>query len=74
MLDLELEAMGGPGSIPAGGWHFFSGFCNPDLHNIARNDSLGFKTKYPTDLKHSQMKFLIKKLMSQHNFNQPNNI
>ena len=26
---------------------FFSNFYNPNLHNIARSDSLGFKTKNP---------------------------
>ena len=39
MLDLESE---GPGSMPTRGK-----FYNPNLHNIARSDSLGFKTKNP---------------------------
>ena len=42
MLDLESE---GPGSIPTGGNIFFPKFYIPNLHNIARSDSLGFKTK-----------------------------
>ena len=44
MLDLESEGLG---SIPARGNIFFSKFYNPNLHNIARSDSLGFKTKNP---------------------------
>ena len=47
VLDLESEAMRGPGSIPTRGNISFSKFCNPNLHNIARSDSLGFKTKNP---------------------------
>ena len=38
--------MRGLGSIPTGG-NIFSKFYNPNLHNIARSDSLGFKTKNP---------------------------
>ena len=45
VLDLESEVMRGPG-----GNFFFSKFYNPNLHNIARSDSLGFKTKNPIDL------------------------
>ena len=41
VLDLESE---GPGSIPTGG-NIFLKFYNPNLHSIARSDSLGFKTK-----------------------------
>ena len=43
MLDLESEGLG---SIPTRG-NIFSKFYNPNLHNIARSDSLGFKTKNP---------------------------
>ena len=39
--------MRGPGSIPTGG-NIFSKFYNPNLHNIARSDSLWFKTKNPS--------------------------
>ena len=45
VLDLESE---GPGSIPTRG-NIFSKFYNPNLHNIARSDSLEFKTKNPND-------------------------
>ena len=50
VLDLESE---GPSSIPTRGNIFFSKFYNLNLHNTARSDSLGFKTKNPimTDLK-----------------------
>ena len=45
MFDLESED---PGSIPTRG-NFFSKLYNPNLHNIARSDSLGFKTKNPME-------------------------
>ena len=38
--------MRGPGSIPTGG-NIFSKFYKPNLHNIARYDSLEFKLKNP---------------------------
>ena len=44
VLDLESEAIRGLDSIPTRG-NIFSKFYNPNLHNIARSDSLGFKTK-----------------------------
>ena len=43
VLDLESE---GQGSIPTRG-NIFSKFSNPNLHNIARPDRIGFKTKNP---------------------------
>ena len=43
VLDLESE---GTLLFPLG-VTFFSKFYNPNLHNIARSDSLGFKTKNP---------------------------
>ena len=46
MLEFKTEAMRGPGSIPIRG-NFFSKFYNPNLHNIARSDRIGFKTKNP---------------------------
>ena len=46
VLDLESEAMRDPGSIPTRG-NIFSKFYNPNLHNIARSDRIGFKTKNP---------------------------
>ena len=39
----------GLGSIPTR-VTFFSNFYNPNLHNIARSDSLGFKTKNPNNV------------------------
>ena len=30
---------------------FFSKFYNPNLHNIVRSDSLGFKTKNPINIR-----------------------
>ena len=48
VLDLESEVMRGLGSIPTGGY-IFSKFNNPNLYNIARSDSLGFKTKNPNN-------------------------
>ena len=41
MLDWESEVNQGP---------VFYKFYNPNLHNIARSDSLGFKTKNPNRL------------------------
>ena len=38
--------MRGPGSIPTRG-NIFSKFYNPNLHNIARSDRIGFKPKHP---------------------------
>ena len=46
VMDLESEAMKGPGSIPTRG-NIFSKFYTPNLHNIARSDRIGFKTKNP---------------------------
>ena len=43
VLDLESE---GPGLFPLG-VTFFSKFYNPNLHNIAGSDRIGFKTKTP---------------------------
>ena len=43
VLDLKSE---GPGSIPTRG-NISSKFYNPNLHNIARSDNLGFKTNNP---------------------------
>ena len=43
MLDLGSE---GPGSIPIRG-NIFSKVYNPNLHNIARSDSLGLEMKNP---------------------------
>ena len=45
MLDFESEVNKGPGSIPTRG-NIFK-FYNPNLHNIARSDRIGFKTKNP---------------------------
>ena len=45
VLDLESE---GPGSIPTRG-NIFSKFYNSNLHNIARSDRIGFKTKNPNE-------------------------
>ena len=42
VLDFESEVL-----FPLG-VTFFSKFYNPNLHNIARSDSLGFKTKNPS--------------------------
>ena len=47
VLDLESEVMRGPSSISTR-VTFFSKFYNPNLHNIARSDSLGFKTINPS--------------------------
>ena len=44
VLDLESEVMRGLGSIPTG-VTFVSKFYNPNLHNIARSDSLGSRRK-----------------------------
>ena len=41
VLDLESEVMRGLGVT----FNFFSKFSNRNLHNIARSDSLGLKTK-----------------------------
>ena len=46
VMDLESEAMRGLGSIPTRG-NIFSKFYNPNLHNIARSDRIGFQTKNP---------------------------
>ena len=43
VLDLEWEAR----VLFPLGVTFFSKFYNPNLHNIARSDNLGFKTKNP---------------------------
>ena len=43
VLDLESE---GQGSIPTRD-NIFSKFYNSNLHNIARSDRIGFKTKNP---------------------------
>ena len=45
VLDLESEDLA---SIPTRG-NIFSKFYNPNLHNIARSDRIGFKTKNPID-------------------------
>ena len=49
VLDMESK---GPGSIPTRG-NIFSKFYNPNLHNIARSDRKGFKTK----IRHCAVKF-----------------
>ena len=46
VLDLESEVHERPRFYSQGG-NIFSKFYNPNLHNIARSDSLGFKTKNP---------------------------
>ena len=46
VLDLESEAMRGWVLFPLG-VTFFSKFYNPNIHNIARSNNLGFKTKNP---------------------------
>ena len=45
VLDLESEVVRCLGSIPTGGG--VHTFYNPNLHNIARFDRIGFKTKNP---------------------------
>ena len=42
-----------PGYIPTRG-NIFSKFYNPNLHNIARSDRIGFMTKKPVYLEISQ--------------------
>ena len=46
---MESEVIRGPGSIPPGG-NIFNIFYNTNLHNIARSDRVGFKTKNPTEV------------------------
>ena len=50
--------MRGPGSIPTWG-NIFSKFYNPNLHNIARSDRIGFKTKNPNPAKEHLQNNLI---------------
>ena len=46
VLDLESEGL----VLFPLGVTFFSKFYNPNLHNIARSDRIGFKMKNPYDL------------------------